>query len=273
VVVFYGNIIQLIKGKVMFLNQMCYIAAPYWSSNEVSRTTRRQLTIQYSMMLTSMGILNYSPLLYSEKYKNKKVTENYWLTHGKIMVKACNLMIVLMLPGWEDSSGIKGEIKEAEKLGIPVRYVAAGKRLAVCGSRSLDSEFVRQFVYEKIKELCPSVIVTHGEPTGVCEFARYASKEFGIPLKLHHLQKHKKAGMFEHRSKAVFNDSNFCLYVHDGVSNGCANEKKLGDKMNIPGRYYHINKKGEHHADSAPLAEVVNDFDIDLDFDMPSLVS
>ncbi len=258
----------------MFSKGMIYIAAPYWSHDEAIRSGRRQLVIEYSMMQTSLGILNYSPLLYSDKYKNKKVTENYWLTHGLKMVKACDEMTVLMLPGWKDSQGIKGEIREAEKLGIPVRCVAAGKRLSVCGSRSLDSEYVRQFVYGKIKELCPSVIVTHGEPTGVCEFARDASKEFGIPLKLHHLQKHKQSGMFEHRSKAVFNDSNFCLYVHDGISQGCSNEKIMGDKMNMPNRYYHIDAGGREQAKISTQVddiETMKSFSLDLDFELPSL--
>ena len=72
----------------MYLKELCYIAAPYWSIDEAIRAERRQIAIQYSMMLTERGVLNYSPLLYSDKYKNKKVVESYWLTHGLKMVKA-----------------------------------------------------------------------------------------------------------------------------------------------------------------------------------------
>ena len=256
----------------MYLNKLCYIAAPYWSENKETRVERRQLTIEYSMMMTERGVLNYSPLLYSDKYKNKKMVESYWLTHGLKMVKACDLMIILMLPGWEKSKGIKGEITEAERLKIPVRYVAAGKRLAICGSRSLNSEKVRQFLYSKIQNLWPSVIVTHGEPSGVCEFARDAAEHFGLPCKLHYLQKHKRAGMFEDRSKAVFNDSNYCIYVHDGVSSGCRNEKKLGDKMKIPNKYYNITVEGginiiDISKTQDPLSDLDLDFDLDFDFD------
>ena len=37
--------------------------------------------------------------------------------------KCCKCVLVLKLDGWEESTGVKAEIKIAESLGIPVEYV------------------------------------------------------------------------------------------------------------------------------------------------------
>ena len=110
----------------MFSKGMIYIAAPYWSDDEDIRADRQQKAIEYSVRLTQAGILNYSPLLYSEKFKGENIPESYWITHCLKMLKACDSVVVLCLPGWEDSKGVERECLEAKKLKLGIKYVEAG---------------------------------------------------------------------------------------------------------------------------------------------------
>jgi hypothetical protein len=118
-------------------------------------------------------------------------------------------------------------------------------RLAVCGSRTLSDERVKIILLEEIEKNKISTIVTHAEPEGVCNTARKLAKELGMPLHLHHLNFKYLRGAFEHRSKAVFEDCDRCVYIHDGNSQGTANEIKLGSKMAIPGTV-HVLKPSIH---------------------------
>ncbi len=218
--------------------EMIYIAAPYWHEDETVRDYRRQKAIEYSTTLTKRGIMNYSPLLYTERFNKTRVKERYWIEHGRRMVEACDVVRVLCLDGWQESSGVAGEIEVARRSGKKVEYIEECVSLAFCGSRSLGDKKVKEIIDMEIERHRPEMIVTHGEPAGVCALARAVCQERGIPLKAHYLQLKKAAGKFHHRSVAVFNDCDFCVFIHDGVSKGCHNELELARKMDIPHTYY-----------------------------------
>jgi hypothetical protein len=219
-------------------NKMYYIAAPYWHPSEQVRNERRNQVIAYSMMLTRRGILNYSPLLYTERFKKTAVPESFWLEHGLRMVDACDVVRVLCLDGWKDSSGIAGEVKRAESQGKKVEYVERYKRLAFCGSRTCNDQHTIDLIHQAIEMHQPETIITHGEPEGVCTLAQKVAKELGLPLKVHFLQLKRAAGKFHHRSRAVFEDCDYCVFIHDGVSTGCSNEIEMAKKMGIAYEYH-----------------------------------
>jgi len=227
---------------------MYYIAAPYWHESEKVRAERRDKTIAYSMMLTRRGILNYAPMIYSDKFKKTEVPEQYWLEHGLRMVDACDIVRVLCLDGWRESSGVANEVERAEKQGKPVEYIERYKRLAFCGSRTCNDRMTVNLIHEAIEAHQPEMIVTHGEPGGVCTLAQQVAKELGLPLKVHHLELKRGKGKFEHRSKAVFNDCAYCVFIHDGVSTGCNNELELAKKMGIPYEY-HLHNSEDQNSD------------------------
>jgi hypothetical protein len=104
-------------------------------------------------------------------------------------------------------------------------------KMSVHGSRTLEDERVKLLLMESIIENGVTVLVTHAEPGGVCQVARKLAKEISIPLKLHFLNFKYMRGAFEHRSKAVLNDCDLAIFIHDGKSKGTSNELKLGAKM------------------------------------------
>ena len=110
-------------------------------------------------------------------------------------------------------------------------------RLSVSGSRILKDERVKILLLEEIKRVGATRITTHAEPGGVCEVARNLCKEKGMPLVLHHLNFKNLRGAFYKRTLAVFYDTDYAIFIHDGISKGTKNEFELAKKMNIPHRY------------------------------------
>lgn len=219
---------------------MIYVAAPFWHEKEKVRKARRQAAILYSEQLFFKGHLFYSPLLYSERFEAKKQKENFWLSHGLKMVEIATSMHVLCLDGWESSAGIKGEVAKAEQLEIPVKYITSHSRISFHGSRSLSKKQCLPIIQDIMDRCQVRTIITHGEPHGACEYARDYAKEKAISLKTHFLQKHKMAGMFHWRSMSVLEDAEKAIFLHDGVSDGTANELKLCKKIGLAYEYYSL---------------------------------
>lgn len=219
---------------------MIYIAAPFWHESSDIRQQRRNKAIAYSERLFNQGKLFYSPLLYSEKFKDKKQKENFWINHGLKMVEVCTEMHVLCLEGWEDSNGIQGEVAKANELNIEVKYIQKHTRVSFHGSRSLTEKQCKPIIVSVFEKHQVETVVTHGEPHGACEWVRKSCKEKAISLKLHFLPKHRLAGMFHWRSVAVLEDSEIAIFLHDGISDGTANELELCRKMGCYYEYYKL---------------------------------
>lgn len=45
-----------------------------------------------------------------------------WLAQNEAMLLRASILMVLMLPGWDVSYGVLGEIKKANEIGLPVLY-------------------------------------------------------------------------------------------------------------------------------------------------------
>ena len=113
-------------------------------------------------------------------------------------------------------------------------------KLSVHGSRTLNDERVKIILMEEIDEHGITEIVTHGEPEGVCTVAKELCRELAIPLTLHFLNFRYLRGAFEHRSKAVLADADRAVLIHDGISKGTSNEKKLAEKMKVPFSFHEL---------------------------------
>ena len=115
-----------------------------------------------------------------------------------------------------------------------------GKRMSVSGSRTLKDERVKIILMEQIEKHGIEMVVTHAEPDGVCGVARNYCKENAIPLTLHSLNFRKLRGAWYHRTIAVFMDCDYALFIHDGKSQGTANELEVAKKMEIPHEFFKL---------------------------------
>lgn len=110
-------------------------------------------------------------------------------------------------------------------------------KVGVFGSRSLKDERVETIILEKIKELNVTLILTCQEPQGVSEVAQRVCKDYGYPLQLHFLNMQYLRGAFEQRSKEIVAEADYFIIIHDGQSQGTANEKVLVQKSGKPYHY------------------------------------
>jgi nucleoside 2-deoxyribosyltransferase len=106
---------------------LVYLAGPY--SHRLNRIRHRrynQLT-EVSARLLQQGILNFSPITHS--HNQQEFLEDFstgfddWRRNDLAYVSRCEEVMVLMIPGWDKSYGVKEEIKFAKKNGIPVTYI------------------------------------------------------------------------------------------------------------------------------------------------------
>ncbi|KZC01428.1 hypothetical protein ABID82_004264 [Methylobacterium sp. PvP062] len=68
----------------------------------------------------------YSPIADTygmEAVGGSKLTHAEWMERDRAMLLACQHVVVMMLPGWEKSRGIRQEIAWAHEAKIPVWYV------------------------------------------------------------------------------------------------------------------------------------------------------
>ena len=110
-------------------------------------------------------------------------------------------------------------------------------KVGVFGSRSLKDERIKTILLEKIKELNVTLILTCQEPQGVSEVAQRLCKDYGYPLQLHFLNMQYLRGAFEQRSKEIIKEADYFILLHDGISKGTINEKKLVEKSGKPFHY------------------------------------
>lgn len=106
---------------------MIYIAAPY---NYADRSiTQKRIDTVYSVMARLMKEGHYvvSPLLMHEVVIRHDLPNEfeYWREYSINMLKRCDKLIVLMLDGWDTSTGVLAEIEYAEQNNIPVEYIVA----------------------------------------------------------------------------------------------------------------------------------------------------
>ena len=130
-------------------------------------------------------------------------------------------------------------------------------RLSIHGSRSLRGAAVKTLILEAIEAHGATALVTHGEPEGVCAEARALAQEIAMPLHLHFLNFAKRRGAWEHRSLAVLRDSDRALLIHDGHSQGTANELALCVKHKLPHKLQRLEPTpgASPESDNAGLAE------------------
>lgn len=105
---------------------MIYLACPYTG---VDSAERLRLVSLASYELIRCGELVFSPLNMScGILKELGLPDGgweFWREWCLGMVGSCDRVMVLTLPGWESSIGVRAEVLEAERLGIPVEYVEA----------------------------------------------------------------------------------------------------------------------------------------------------
>lgn len=109
--------------------KIAYLAAPYSRQNSKVKQLRHQIVTEVAFELMKQKIYVYSPLTHNVPISHFGIQGNWltWLDYNHEMLSRCDSVLVLQLPGWDLSSGVKAEIACAEDLGRPIEYLEPSK--------------------------------------------------------------------------------------------------------------------------------------------------
>lgn len=103
-----------------------YLASPYTHKDPAIRKQRAEIATEAAVKLLHMGIFVFAPIPYNEPWEKYNLPGDwaFWAEFDKSFVERCDGgLIVLMLDGWDKSTGVTAEIEFAKSLDRPVYYV------------------------------------------------------------------------------------------------------------------------------------------------------
>ena len=102
-----------------------YLAAPYRAQNPDIERARMQAVKNVSDRLIREGQVIFSPLEYTEVMQQRGIVPPQgWYLFDLAVLRGCVKLLVLALPGWQESQGVIMEIAAAKALDIPVEVLA-----------------------------------------------------------------------------------------------------------------------------------------------------
>lgn len=107
---------------------LVYLASPYTPHAGESIEERVTAACQYAAKLMENGYAVFAPIPHSHAIAEhlsdaRRFDHDFWMRQDLAVLRHCDRLIVLMLPGWEQSRGVAAEIREAQRLGLPIDYL------------------------------------------------------------------------------------------------------------------------------------------------------
>ena len=112
-----------------------YLASPYSPVGITDREhawrireERFQAACKAAAALMRKGAVVFCPIAMShpvESYFDAPQDGEFWKRQDEPYLTMCTELVVLMLPGWEQSSGVRHEVEVAQFRGIPINYMEA----------------------------------------------------------------------------------------------------------------------------------------------------
>ncbi len=104
---------------------LIYLASPYAHTSAKVSEARLEAARFVCGRMVDQGRIVMSPLVYLGEIANKGVhPPQGWYAFDLQLLARCDELVVLQLPGWEDSKGVLVEIAGAQTKGMPVRLMS-----------------------------------------------------------------------------------------------------------------------------------------------------
>lgn len=104
---------------------LSYLAAPY-RHDDPNILRFRLLAVTYTAYeMINRGSMVFSPLTHNLPIDRVGFHGDWtkWGPFDRLLLSRCDRLLVLTLPGWEESAGVACEIRWAEELGIPMEKI------------------------------------------------------------------------------------------------------------------------------------------------------
>ena len=105
---------------------LTYLAAPYRHHEELVRDARLEAVSRVAAGLTKIDRRVFCPLTYADALLENGFgprDDEWWYGYDIGWLSHCAELVVLMLPGWTGSDGVRMEIQAAERRGIAISYM------------------------------------------------------------------------------------------------------------------------------------------------------
>ena len=105
---------------------MIYLASPYSHADPAVLEARFQIVCRQAARLMREGHHIFSPIAHTHPIAlagGLPLGWDFWEKYDRDMLNGCEAVWVLQLDGWETSKGVAAEIRIANEMGIPVRFV------------------------------------------------------------------------------------------------------------------------------------------------------
>ncbi len=103
---------------------LIYLASPFTHPVRSIRKDRYQTTLEVSQKLIKLGHVVFSPIVYGYHMRGIATDFRTWAPFNDEMLRRCDEVWVLTLPGWTESRGITHECKLAWACNKNVRWMA-----------------------------------------------------------------------------------------------------------------------------------------------------
>lgn len=104
---------------------MIYIASPYSSPILEAQTRRFERARAFVAHCFMNDMAAFSPIVYAHEMAGDfgfKTDAQSWLRFNSDILRRCDALFVLRLPGWDKSKGVQLEVNQAKVLLMPVAH-------------------------------------------------------------------------------------------------------------------------------------------------------
>lgn len=105
---------------------LIYLASPYSHPDPDIRKERFETVCQVAAGLMRDGNHIFSPIAHCHSIALSGALPfdfAYWQKYARAMLSACSEVWVLRMDGWKESTGVQAEVKIADEMGIPVKFL------------------------------------------------------------------------------------------------------------------------------------------------------
>ena len=105
---------------------LIYLATPYYNEGPLVMQDRFERVTKVAALLTEKGYNVYSPITHNHPVAQlMESVGNYrtWIPRDFQMIQHCKKMLILTLPGWEESKGLEMERIFCASQNIPMYTV------------------------------------------------------------------------------------------------------------------------------------------------------
>jgi hypothetical protein len=104
---------------------MIYLASPYSHPDPAVREERFRAACRATAALLHAGEVVFSPIVHSHPLVAFAMPTawSFWERIDRAHLERCDEVAVLMLDGWEESIGVREELRLARELGKPARFL------------------------------------------------------------------------------------------------------------------------------------------------------